>query len=81
MKPFTSKHCAPINYGSPLNNNKKKTYGPSQGGVHVESVISTKIGPKENKGYTVENTTPKGLYTSDANKMMIKAVSKKLPKK
>ena len=23
MKPFTSKHCTPINYGSPLNNNKK----------------------------------------------------------
>ena len=23
MKPFTSKHCTQINYGSPLNNNKK----------------------------------------------------------
>ena len=65
MKPFTSKHCTPINYGSPLNNNKKETYKPLQGGI-TKSVISTKIGPKENKGYTIENTTPKGLYTSDA---------------
>ena len=80
MKPFTSKHCTPINYGSPLNNNKKETYGPSQSGI-TKSVISTKIGPKENKGYTVENTTPKGLYTSDANEMTIKATSKKLPEK
>ena len=80
MKPFTSKHCTPINYGSPLNTNKKETYGPSQSGI-TKSVISTKIGPKENKGYTVENTTPKGLYTSDAKKMTIKAISKKLPKK
>ena len=79
MKPFTSRHCTPINYGSPLNENKEKTYGPSQGGI-TKSFISTKIGPKENKGYTVENTTPKGVYTSDANKMNIKAVSKKLPK-
>ena len=23
MKPFTSKHCTPINYGSPLNKGKK----------------------------------------------------------
>lgn len=23
MKPFTSKHCTPMNYGSPLNNNKR----------------------------------------------------------
>ena len=80
MKPFISKHCTPINYGSPLNQNKEKTYGPLSHGI-TKSVISTKIGPKENKGYTIENTTPKGLYTSDANKMMIKAVSKKLPKK
>jgi len=79
MKPFTSRHCTPINYGSPLNENKEKTYGPSQGGI-TKSVISTKIVPKENKGYTVENTTPKGLYTSDANKMSIKAFSKQLPK-
>ena len=80
MKPFTSKHCTPINYGSPLNQNKEKTYGPSQSGI-AKSAISTKIGPKENKGYTIENTTPKGLYVSDANKMTIKATSKKLPKK
>ena len=80
MKPFTSKHCTLINYGSPLSQNKEKTYGPSQGGI-TKSVISTKIGPKENKGYTIENTTPKGLYTSDAKGMMITAISKKLPKK
>jgi len=80
MKPFTSKHCTPINYGSPLNQNKEKTYGPSQSGI-TKSVISTKIGPKENKGYTIENTTPKGLYISDANKKMIKAEKKELPKK
>ena len=69
-----------INYDSPLNQNKEKTYGPSQGGI-TKSVISTEIGPKENKGYTVENTTPKGLYKSDANKMSIKAFSEQLSKK
>jgi endogenous inhibitor of DNA gyrase (YacG/DUF329 family) len=35
MKPFTSKHCTPINYGSPLNKGKKVTV-TTQDGKKVE---------------------------------------------
>ena len=31
MKPFTSKHCTPINYGSPLNKGKKVTVTTKSG--------------------------------------------------
>ena len=31
MKPFTSKHCTPINYGSPLNKGKKVTVTTQEG--------------------------------------------------
>ncbi len=73
MKPFTTKHCTPINYGQPKTKSKKEKIGSTY----------TTTGPQDiKKGYYAEPIEgPKGLYTSDANKMMLKAVSKKLPKK
>jgi len=34
MKPFTSKHCTPINYGSPLNKGKKVIITDEKGREH-----------------------------------------------
>jgi hypothetical protein len=43
MKPFTSKHCTPINYGSPLNKNKR------------EEKLKEKISETEKKAFIRSN--------------------------
>lgn len=42
MKPFTSKHCTPINYGSPLNQNKGFTKKLTKKPLERDPNVSTK---------------------------------------
>ena len=45
MKPFTSKHCTPINYGSPLKQkNKPVTVGENTSEVQKDIVAKKVLG-------------------------------------
>ena len=59
MKPFTSKHCTPINYGSPLNDNHP-------GKVKLAGEETTEI-KKDKKGeYSI--VSPSGYNIQGLNK-------------
>jgi len=44
MKPFTSKHCNPINYGSPLNQNNENTVKVKLMGEETSDIKKDKKG-------------------------------------
>ena len=67
MKPFTSKHCTPINYGSPLNKGKKVTV-TTKSGKEVEldtrsSEYKSLMKAKENKNTKSGAGFKDGRYT------------------
>ena len=72
MKPFTSKHCTLINYGSPLNKNKK-----------IEK-LKEKISETEKKAFIRSNSTSEDYETSPgeirAQRKLIR-LNKRLAKK
>jgi len=43
MKPFTSKHCAPINYGSPLNDLRKSAESKRREAKRKADIASGKL--------------------------------------
>jgi endogenous inhibitor of DNA gyrase (YacG/DUF329 family) len=72
MKPFTSKHCTPINYGSPLNKNKK-----------IEK-LKEKISETEKKAFIRSNYPSEDHETSPEEiraQKKLKRLNKRLAKK
>ena len=72
MKPFTSKHCTPINYGSPLNNNKKT------------EKLKKKISETEKKAFISSNYPSEEYEESKEEKRAqkkLKRLKKRLAKK
>jgi hypothetical protein len=68
MKPFTSKHCNPINYGSPLNQNEKPiTVGENTGEVKKDKkgkyVLRSEWSVAGAKGDTIR--IPKNKHIKD----------------
>jgi hypothetical protein len=75
MKPFTSKHCTPINYGSPLNEKVKVT---TSSGKEVEldtrsaeykSLMAAKKNKNEKSGVGFENGRYTGMSESGTTQM------------
>jgi hypothetical protein len=64
MKPFTSKHCTPINYGSPLNNNKKT------------EKLKKKIEETRKKAFIRSNSPSEGYETSPEEKRAQKKLAR-----
>ena len=72
MKLFTSKHCTPINYGSPLNNNKKT------------EKLKKKISETEKKAFIRSNSTFEDYETSPGEiraQRRLKRLKRKLKRK
>jgi hypothetical protein len=71
MKPFTSKHCTSINYGSPLNKNKK-----------IEK-LKEKISETEKKAFIRSNYPSEDYETSPEEiraQKKLKRLNKRLAK-